>query len=252
MGRGRSKANGAVKTVAPTAKTPSGLTFDDFQKLSDSEKVDAINRIIDDSNIKVPYYLDSSDTSKVMYALGMDKKPTIVTDKALDAMPGKEIFRTVYEGGTMPPPSSKDILDQIRSGDYTQMSGSGGSAYGRALYFATNVPDSASYGKGRRNPQMLRAKIDPTAKIRAYTTLYAEMKNDTGFQNKIHAKHKNGVYSADSTALYAIYKGFDGWYSGTYSMLLNRGVLAVSDTSKVVNSSYTSRQRSWKHMTNAT
>lgn len=225
MGRGRSKAGGGG---GGKANTPSGFTQDDLLKMPEAQRVATINNILA-STIQMPDYLDGSDTSKVIYALGMDGKPKVVSDSQLDAMQGTEIFRTVYESGTLPPPSSKDILDQIKYGDYTQLSGKGGSAHGRALYFATRFSDSASYGRrgGKKNAQVARAKIDPNAKVVSESTL----------QNQMRAKgiQFNANY-ADQQSLYAITQGIDGWYSYTYTMMVNRGVLTASSQNKTIRS----------------
>ena len=140
-------------------------SYSDFLKLSEDERFSIMDSIVHDNTIAVPDYLDSSSASKVIYALGMNNKTTVVTDAQLDAMPGRELFRTVYEKSWMPPPSSDAILDQIRKGDYTQLSDSGGSAHGRAIYFATDYHGSAVYGHGEKNALVMRAKIAPTAKI---------------------------------------------------------------------------------------
>ena len=227
MGRGSSKAGGG----GGKGKTPSGYTIDDFNKMSADEKIDTLNNIIADRNIKVPAYLDDSDTSKVLYALGMDKKPTVVSDDALDKMQGREIFRTVYEDAScMPPPSSTDITDQIRNGDYTQLSGKGGSAHGRALYFATDFKDSALYGSGEKNPVIMRAKINSNARMADEHQLYVHMRNDNKFDNNIFTSSH-----ADKTALYALYSGYDGWYSNYgYEMIINRGVITTSSKNKQI------------------
>ncbi len=160
MGRGSSKAGGGGGKP-----TPSGVTYKQFVQMTDQEQADLLAKIIDDPNIKVPSYLDDSLTSKIMVALGMNGKPKVVDDATLDGMQGRELYRTVYEMGSMPPPSTDAIIDQIRYGDFTQMSGKGGSYHGRAIYFATDLTDSTMYGSGERNPMVMRAKLNPNAKI---------------------------------------------------------------------------------------
>lgn len=228
MGRGSSGLSGGGKAAAPQkANTPSGVSYDQFMQMSDAQKYQTMENIINDPNIQAPSYLDGSDTSKLIYGLGMNNKPTVVSDDALDRMPGKDLYRTVYEAGSMPPPSSSDILDQIRMGDYTQMSGSGGSAHGRALYFARdNFTGSRYYGDGERNAMMMRAKINPNAKITQESTLKNMMRSDSAFQNSPKSAGR------DAIALYAISHGIDGWYSGTYTMMVNRGALTVSSRNK--------------------
>lgn len=223
--------------------------YGDFLKLSEDERVDIITDIVNSRNIKVPSYLDSSETTKVMYALGLDKATTVVTDAQLDSMPGRELFRTVYEKGSMPPPSSDAILDQIRNGQYTQMSGYGGSAYGRAIYFATDYNGSATYGYGERNPMVMRAKIAPTAKVVKQSTLLSQMQSKAAF-----LKNSYKWNSTDAPALYAISQGIDGWYSGSYTMIVNRSALISSSQNKSIYASGgngRSHASSWQTAKNA-
>ena len=239
MGRGSSKVGGGGGGGA--AKTPSGVTYQQFMQMSEQQKFNTIGDILADQNIQVPSYLDDSDTTKVLYGLGMANKPTVVDDATLDSMPGRELFRTVYEQrGSMPPPSSDAILDQIANGDYTQMSGSGGSAHGRAIYFATNFGDSADYGKGRQNPYVGRAKIDSNARIVSESTLLSQMQAK-GLSGNTYSHSNFGkslVSGRDARALYALSQGIDGWYSGSYTMIVNRGALVMSSSFKSLHGTY--------------
>ena len=229
MGRGSSKAgSGGGGSQRNPANTPSGVSYSEFLQMPESQRITTMENIISDSSIVVPDYLDGSDTSKVLYALGMNNKPTVVSDAQLDAMQGRELFRTVYESGSMPPPSSDAVLDQIRYGDYTQMSGKGGSVHGRAIYFATSYSGSATYGHGEKNALVSRAKINSDAKIVSQATLTSQMQSK-GFNVR-------GTISTDQRALYAIAQGIDGWYSGRYTMIVNRGALTMSSTNKSTKS----------------
>jgi len=192
-----------------------------------------------------PSYLDGSETTKVIYALGMASKPTVIPESQFDAISGREIYRTVYEAGSMPPPSSADVLDQIRNGDYTQMSGSGGSAHGRAIYFATDFTDSTDYGASMRNSMVARAKINPNANVVRESTIRSMMQNDKNYASRNHWRDKDGI------ALYALSHGIDGWYSGTYTMMVNRGALSISDQNRRIGKRNTSMPvnntaKSWK------
>ena len=229
MGRGSSGLKGSSKGGGAPS-TPSGVNMAQFQAMTPQQKIQTINNILADTNIQVPPYLDGSDTSKVLWALGMDNKPNVVSDSALDSMQGIEIFRTVYDTSS-PPPYAQDIWDQIRTGDYTQLSGKGGSAHGRALYFATNFGDSAVYGQGEVNPLISRSKINPSAKIMTERKLQSLISSDP-LSSSINARNW-----ADRQALYALHLGLDGWSSGTYTMIINRGILSMSDTNKAITSS---------------
>lgn len=242
MGRGSSKGSGggggaakvaAPKTTAPAAppqpkqpwwhtgaNTPAGIAYDDYMKLSTDQKLRVTHDILNDPNIKVPAYLDGSDTTKFMYAIGMSNKPTVVQDSKMRSIKGKGIYRTVNGGDGI---TGKDITDQIRNGDYTQMSGKGGSAYGRAIYFADTVGGSSAYAHGS-DSVMIKAKLNPTAKIASYQTILA------GASSKQYSRNYD-----DNLALYALANGYDGWKAiNGYHMIINRGALTISDKDKSV------------------
>lgn len=248
MGRGSSGISGANRAGGGGGTTPSGVTYQQFMGMSDTQKYSTIESILDDSNIKVPSYLDDSDTTKVIYALGMNNATTVVTDAQLDNMQGREIFRTVYDAS--PQITSDMILDQIRNGEYTQMSGSGGSAHGRAIYFATDFTGSTVYGLGQKNPMVMRAKINSNANIRSEASLRRQMNGDSTYQSSRLNRTLTRKYSEDDMSLYALSHGIDGWYSGTYTMMVNRGALTASSQNKSIYSSGTYRASSWSSAPN--
>lgn len=228
MGRGRSKVGGGG---GQRANTPSGIDMQQFNAMTMDQKISTINTIIADPSIVVPAHVDDSETSKVLYALGMDNKPTVVDDATLDSMPGRELFRTVYESGFMPPPSSKEIADQVKFADYTQMSGSGGSVHGRALYFATSFGASAVYGTGwgQRKQLVMRGKLNPNANIQNESRFFSGQEW-SDFRSKYNGN------SRDAKAMFALSKGIDGWHdSFGYDMIINRGILTMSSTNKHIS-----------------
>ena len=247
MGRGASKGGGGGGSANKPANTPSGMTLDDLMKLPEDQRYDALNDILDNPNIKVPDYLDSSDTTKLIYALGMNNKPTVVSDSQLDSMSGRELFRTIYETGSMPPPSTDAVADQIRNGDYTHMSGKGGSLHGRAIYFATDFSDSAGYGWGEQNAMIIRGKLNSNANIRSEGSLQRQMYSDSTFDNSRLNKRLSGT---DAIAAYALTHGVDGWYNRSYTMMVNRGALTMSSQNKRVQSGRT-YYYSWNDAVNA-
>ena len=248
MGRGSSKAGGGgggggisipitpqiqpqpqpQPTQPAQATTASGVTYDQFMQMNEDQRYQTINNIIADQNIVVPSYLDSSQTSKVIYALGMNNKPTVVSESQLDAMQGREIYRTVYDPN-VPKMTTADVLDQVRNGEYTQMSGQYSSAHSRALYFATKFTDSTVYGHGYHDPMVMRAKINPNANIRSERSLYNQMSSDSTWATRTNGK---GINYKDELSLYAIAHGVDGWYSNTYTMLVNRGAITASSQNR--------------------
>ena len=230
---------GKGNNKADTPSTPSGVTYDQFMQMSDDDKIDFIHGVISNQNITVPDYLDNSVTSKVIYALGMNNKPEVVSDSALDKIKGRSLYRTVSDAKTI---SAMEILDQIRYGDYTQLSGDYKSVYGRAIYFGSSFGASASYGG--ITARMARAKLNPNTKIVSDSDLQKMVGKNVFFQKMPGLDDGN----ADATALTALVNGIDGWkddISG-YVMILNRKALTFSSTSKIIDA-----KKSWRKCTNA-
>lgn len=230
MGRGRSKGSGSSKAATKTASgpwwktgasTPAGISYDEYMKMNDSQKARIVHDILNDSSIVVPSHLDGSDTSKFIYALGLSNKPDVVTDDQLKRMKGGSLYRTVNGDGFI---TGSAITDQIRNGDYTQMSGKGGSLHGRALYFAQRVGDSSVYARGG-DSVMIKAKLKPGAKM----ATEGAIRKGASSMGVPYSRDSN-----DNMAIFAISNGYDGWSDGFYTMIVNRGALAISSTDKKV------------------
>ena len=166
------------------------------------------------------------------YFTGMSDKPTVVTDSVLDGMRGHELFRTVhddYDRNTDIGYTSTDIIKQISRGDYTMYSDSGGSAYGKAIYFASSPNSSSGYVNGH-NDAMMRAKITGGKGI-------SKSSADNMYRAALARGDKlaRACSKADSKSasnLYALSKGYDYLSTSDYYMILNRRCLTVSDRIK--------------------
>lgn len=118
-------------------------------------------------------------------------------------------------------------------------SDSGGSAYGKAIYFASSVSSSSGYSSGApSNNVMLRAKVTGGRSI-------SDSKLSTDFRNAIN--HNDPIAKACARAdgssarnLYALAKGYDIITTNDYHMVLNRRCLSVSNRIKP-NISYSTR-----------
>ena len=246
-GGGGGNANALPKAtnqvVAPTpaqvAKgdiTPiGGVPFSDFEQMTDDEKAQVVT---DALRTGVPIFLEDSGMQRFAYFTGMSGKPTVVSDDALDKLNGPEIFRTVhsvYDRNKDIGYSGKEILDQISKGDYTMYSDSGGSAYGRAIYFGGSFNSSKSYAHHNGTDQMIRAKITSgrTVKDSSATNIY----NSALRSGDKLAKACSRAGGTDGRNLFMLTTGYDaivpdsgGW--SDYHMILNRRCLTVSSTYK--------------------
>ena len=243
MGRGVSSVSSLPPvTNAVTPPTPQqvakgdvlpkgGVAFSKFEQMTDDEKADVIDSAL---STGVPMFLDDSGMQRFAYFTGMSDKPTVVSDSSLDGMQGEEIFRTVndtYNSNKDIAYTSRDIADQIMHGDFTMYSDSGGSAYGRAIYFANNYNDSSWYGNSNKNPVTIRAKLS------GKKISYSQANND--YRTAYSSGDKLAVACSkaggrDAANLYALARGYDYTYdsTGSYRMVLNRRCLNVSSTVK--------------------
>lgn len=255
MGRGSSKAGGGggganvlppvtTQVVPPTPQQimkgnvlpQGGVAFSDFEAMTDDEKADVVSKAL---GVGVPMFLDDSGIQRFAYFTGMSDKPTVVSDTQLDQASGVELFRTMnnaYNSSIDIGYTSKDIAKQISEGDFTMYSDSGGSAHGKAIYFASNYYDSSVYGSSSKSPVTMRAKITGGNTI-SESTLSTKYNNALSRGDKLAmACSKAGGSSARN--LYGLAKGYDAVTPDRYSsyyMVLNRRCLTVSSTVKNTN-----------------
>lgn len=254
MGRGSSKAGGgggggAASNVLPPVTTQvipptpqqvaegnvlpqGGVAFSDFEQMTDDEKAAVVDQAL---GVGVPLFLDDSGLQRFAYFTGMSDKPNVVADSALDKMTGVDLYRTMnnaYNRKTDIGYTSKDIAKQISEGDFTMYSDSGGSAHGKAIYFASDYSDSSYYGSSNASPVTMRAKITSGKTIKE-GTLSTQYSNALSRGDKLAvACSKAGSSSARN--LYGLAKGYDVITPdyGSYYMVLNRRALTVSSTVK--------------------
>lgn len=223
----------SVQVQAPSQKqidngntTPKGgVAFSKFQAMSDDDKADVIEEAL---KVGTPFFLDRSGLQRFAYYTGMNEKPDVLTDGQWSKLKGTKLYRSVhdaYNSGTDISYTKSDIAKQVMEGDFTNYSDSGGSAYGKALYFDVK---KGSYGSGNRYA-IIRAKIKSSANIGDYDAVSARMLAERSHGTKL-AKAIAKADSQSQISLYAVAKGYDGLkdaWSG-YHMIFNRKALAIS------------------------
>ena len=257
MGRGSSGAGGSSgavtaslppvtnQVVPPTPQQVSqgdvlpqgGVPFKKFESMTDDEKADVIDKAL---RTGVPMFLDDSGMQRFAYFTGMSDKPKVVSDSQLDGMRGHELFRTVSDAYNRQKDigyTANDIIKQISQGDFTMYSDSGGSAYGKAIYFASSVGSSSGYAG--RNASMMRAKITGGNSISA--TAASNMYRSALARGDKLATACSKADPSSRANLYALSKGYDVITTSDYHMVLNRRCLTVSSKTKKV----TTGTRTW-------
>ena len=207
--------------------------YNSFMAMSDDDKADVISNAISQG---VPAHLSQSDFQKFVYNSGLNDKPDVVDDKTLDGMNGTELFRTVnnvYDRQNDVSYTAEQIAKQVMAARVTRTSDSGGSAYGRGIYFADSQRESSYYGNTRGNVQktaQIRCKLNSNAKtIRYYSAI-------GGVVDEIRSGSKLGKVlrkcDSDSQAsIYALAKGYNVITTGHgYYNVLNRNAVTMSKT----------------------
>lgn len=218
--------------------------YDKFMAMTDDEKADFIS-----SNIKtsVPDHLADNSFQRFLYNSQISDRPDLVDDATLDKMTGTEIFRTVnYVDKKYNPKgigyTAPQIANQVMKGSDTRVSDSGGSVYGRGIYFADSYSHSTSrYGDTSGNVKataVMRAKLNNNAKVINIT------KAKFGARQEIASGSKLGKALAkcdrdSQPSIYAMSKGYNVISSGHgYYNVLNRNAMTMSKDIKAKGSSW--------------
>lgn len=207
------------------------VSFDSFMSLSDDEKADAISTILKQD---LPNFLDDSAMQRLLYYTEVDGKPSIVSDKSLDSVAGPDLYRTIsntYDRKTDVNYTAKQIYNQIVKGDYTRVSSTGGSAYGKGIYFADSYRGSTVYGNS--NSLVMRAKLNSNARVVSYRNAV----NGAGAEIRSGSKLGrvlNRMSGHDATSVWALAKGYNVVQDNNsgYHVVLDRSALSVSDRTK--------------------
>lgn len=215
--------------------------YDNFMAMSDDQKADAISNL---ASQDVPVFLANNDFQKFTYNLGLNDKPQLVDDSVLDTMNGTELFRTVNSVNDTQNRMKWDadtIASQIQRGSVTRVSDSGGSAYGRGIYFADDYRESGFYGNSKGNIKktaVVRAKLNSNAKVINYSKATSGVRNEISRGTKL-GKALRKCDSASQASIYAMAKGYNVLTSGHgYYNILSRNAVTMSKTIKASGSKW--------------
>ena len=241
----------ALSQVQPQAQAPEiddtqvapdfDKDYNDFIKMSEDEKVDAISTAIQNG---VPNHLSNTDFQKMIYNLKFNDKPQLVDDKTLDSMTGTEMFRTVnnvYDSKNDLGYSAKEIAKQIQTGSITRTSDNGGSIYGRGIYFADDYHDSALYGYNTgdvNKTAVIRAKLNSNAKVLSYNTAMSGVRSEINSGSKLGRLLQNADYDS-RPSIFATVKGYNVLDARNgYYVILNRRAVSMSKNVKAKGSKW--------------
>ena len=210
-------------------------SYNNFMAMTDDQKADAISKLASQG---VPANLADNDFQRFTFNLGLNDKPQLVDDSVLDTMNGTELFRTVNSVNDTTNRmkwNADDIASQVQRGSVTRVSDSGGSAYGRGIYFADNYGDSRSYGGVSGNIKktaVVRCKLNSNAKIITHSKACAGVRDEINSGSKL-GKVLSKCDRASQSSIYAMAKGYNVIHSGhSYYNILSRNAVTMSKTIK--------------------
>ncbi len=251
-GSSRGKSSGATiimqsqpqqpqpQTQAPPKLVDAG-EFSKFMKMTDDQKADALSKLLKED---VPVFLANNAFQKLTYAIGGNDKPQLVSDAVLNKTKGTEIFRTVNNVRDTKNGITYDadmIASQIQKGSVTRVSDSGGSLYGRGIYFAKGYSNSTSYGRSSHDiskTAVVRAKLNPSAKTIDYSSARIMVNKEISSGSKL-GKILKKCDNESRVSIYALGKGYSALTSGHgYFNVLSRKALIMSSDVKAMSSKW--------------
>ena len=218
--------------------------YNKFMAMTDDEKADFIS-----ANVKqgVPDHLADNSFQRFVYNSGLNEKPDIVSDATLDTMTGTEIFRTVnYVDKKYNPKdigyTAPQIAKQVMAGRNTRVSDTGGSAYGRGIYFADSYSHSTGmYGNTSGNVKataVMRAKLNNNAKVLNINNARSGARQEIASGSKL-GKVLSRCDHDSQASIYAMSKGYNVISSGHgYYNILNRNAMTMSSDIKAKGTSW--------------
>lgn len=218
-----------------------GASYSQFMAMTDDEKADFIDQTVANG---VPVFLADNDFQKFIYNSQMNDKPQLVDDSTLDSMNGTEVFRTVnnvYDRRTDISYSAEEIAAQNTRGSVTRVSDTGGSVYGRGIYFADSYGSSTVYGNTRGNSKrtaVIRGKLNSNANVISHSATRSGLQREINSGSKLgKTLSKMDRHSAES--MYALSKGYNVISSGHgYFNILNRNAVTMSNQTRAMGSSW--------------
>lgn len=227
-------ASDPASDAASTGATPSGVTLAQLQSMDDQQLHDFLINV---QSVNMPAFLADHHMQRMVYALGLNDKPQIVSQQEFDdavswAGGRTAIYRTVNAtsvGGN--PFTADDICDMLTDGDLTYH---GAGMYGDGLYFSSSLSGSKAYGWS--SPRTVGAYLNDKARPISFSRLRSEydafVKTHPQTRKALGFAKSHGSSHHNSYAQFALIRGYNVIYSDrggeTYYSVLDRGVLTMT------------------------
>ena len=214
------QTNDQQSTPPPTPiKQPKKIVISKYRNMTDDEKADQIKASLKGG---VPAHLAQNAFQKFLYNTKLNDNPEVVDDATFKKAKGVSLYRTVnsvFDRTNDISYTAQQIANQVMRGTYTRVSDTGGSAYGRGLYFDQSKSGSANYGNTRGNVQktaMIYAKLKQGAPVITHSQAMAGLRSEINKGTKL-GKALKGVNSTDGVSIWALSKGYAAIKSGNGS-----------------------------------
>lgn len=234
MGGRGSKFQSAAPIPAQIAP-PSGHTQADLQNMNDQELHDFLINV---DKTDIPDFLSNLHLQKMVYALGMNDMPEIVSDaqiKQLIQNGATPLYRTVNDTQVNGVDfTAQDICDMMLEGDTTYI---GRGIHGDGLYFSNDLQGSKAYGYS--GAKTMTAVFNQNAKVITERQLQSEY--DTFVKTHPATRKALGFAksrsSSDSMSQFALIRGYNVIVSPqgggeNYYTVLDRKVLTMTKTTR--------------------
>lgn len=217
--------------------TPSGKTLADVQQMDDNELHDFLISVNDTD---VPDMLNTHHLQRMVYALGLNSKPEIVSQKEFDDLRNSgavQVWRTVDPGTTQSgvPLTAKQVNQMFVDGDLTYL---GRGIHGDGLYFSDVKSGSLMYGMGGGRSSVVTGVINKNARIISEGSLRNMYDNyvNTHPRTRRALGFARSHSTSDSMSQFALLMGYNviSSYQGggeTYYTVIDRS--AISTTGKL-------------------
>lgn len=163
-------------------------------------------------------------------ALGLDGKPTVLSDSEFNSIVKQNNLQVLYRGE-----SGDAAVDRFMNAEHSH---TGIGSYGDGYYFSTDKSTANNYAtyKGGINGRVMKMALAPNARVITYTDLRNAMNNAGSKFTKAlgHAGKDNKTqYLNDGEAQFALKMGYNVVTLGTdYHYALTRDAFIMSDNIK--------------------
>lgn len=215
------------------AATPSG-GIGAFSKLSEQQQAQAILSAINSPALRDPTtntLMPNNTFQKLSIMQGFDNAPQMVDSATFDKASGEAIYRVVNASSTdtyKAQSMADSFVASMMLDRNTAFSDSGGSAYGRGLYFCNDLRSDISWYANGTASSLIRAKYSANANVIKYSNVVSGVNAEIAKGSALGNALRQIGTSADRASCYAAAKGYNVIDNGSgYRNVLSREAIMM-------------------------